>query len=163
MPVECVAVAAAGQHRIGPRAGVRLEQHAARLATVAFDLKAEPAEQVADWRGHVAEHIFHPPDVAFIHPSLGLLGKRLVMPAVGHQQVDALLPGQMHQLPRVFSLRAHGLLAHDMEAALQGQPSMFEVQRMRRADNHSIQPRMGDKLLGALGCKAERELLLDLL
>jgi hypothetical protein len=50
-----------------------------------------------------------------------------------------------------------------MEAALQGQPSMLEVQRMRRADNHSVQPRMRDKLLGALGCQAERELLLDLL
>ena len=158
-----MAVAAAGDRGVRPGARVGLEQHVAGLAALAVGLEAAAGEQVADRRGHVAEGVLHRADPAGVHPALGLLDERLVVPAVGDEQVQFLGAGQSDQFAGVLGLGAHRLFAQHVQSVGEGEAGVFVVQRVRRGNDDGIQARMVDQLLGLLGGKAKAELLLNFL
>ena len=87
----------------------------------------------------MAQYVFKLPEGAACNQRPGLLDEFLVVPAVGHQELEPPLLGQAYQMPRLLSARRHRLLAHHVEPLLQGRPRVLVVQGVRRSDHDAIQ------------------------
>ena len=156
-----VAVAAAGDLRIGPGAGGRCERCLAGLPAGEFRRGEISHQQAADGRGHVALRVLDAPDDALLQLPLRLDDERLVMPTVGHHQMHALLIRELDDAARVRSAGRHRLLAHDVEAPLQRGDGVLRVERVRRGDHDAVEFLCLQQLAVVLRGELEAEAFLD--
>ena len=75
--------------------------------------------------------------------------------------MQILVVRQADQFAGMFGAGTQRLVAHHVQAALQGQLGVLVMQGVRRGDDNAVEAGMLDQLPGALGGEGEAEAFLD--